>query len=173
MKKEIALQAVTDALKNINVSEDNGDNKGKWIKVYLEAVNLPEGYSWCAGWLKYRYISAANKLNEKLSDAFLKLDGWTPNWKKYAQENKIWIPSENAKINPDLIKPGYAIFFYSKDKGRIYHCGIVIKSNKDGVMTIEGNTSPGPGIEANGDGVYLKRRRWTMMITGSGFMKTY
>ena len=173
MKKEIALQAVNDAYANLNVSEQGADNSGKWIKVYLETVDLPEGYSWCAAWLKYRYLTASKKLNEKLSDNFLKLSGWCPDWQNYAQKNNIWITAGNAKINPEIIKPGYAVFYYSETKKRVYHTGIVVKVNKYGIVTIEGNTAPGSNIEANGDGVYLKRRLWKNINNNSGFMKTY
>lgn len=173
MKKEIALQAVDDAIKNLNVLEQGGDNKGKWIRVYLQTVDLPEGYAWCAAWLKFRYIQAANKLKENLSEAFLKLNGYTPSWKEYAVKNNIWITLEEAIKNPNIVKPGYGIFYYSESKERIYHCGIVIRSNKYGVITIEGNTSPGPGIEADGDGVFLKRRLFSKIPKNSGFIRMY
>lgn len=173
MKKEIALQAVEDALKNTGVTEEGGDNRGKWIKIYLQEVGLPEGYAWCAAWLKFRYVTAARKLKEQLSDEFLDLNGWTPDWQKYALKHKIWIPIEEVRKNPSLVKPGYAIFYYSKSKERVYHCGLVVRTNKFGVATVEGNTSPGTEIEANGDGVYLKRRNYNRIPNGSGFIRMY
>lgn len=173
MKKEIAIQAVKDALSNLNIQEEGGDNKGKWIKIYLDSVGLEEGNAWCAAWLKYRYVAASKTFGEKLSAGFLRLTGYTPDWHKYAVKNKIWIPAELGRINPKNILPGYAIFYYSREKGRIYHCGMVIRTSKDGIITIEGNTSPGHEIEANGDGVFMKRRLWSKLEPGSGFMKIY
>jgi len=173
MKKEIAILAADNALANVGVTESDKDNHGRAIAVYLRTVNLSEGFAWCAAFLKYRYMDAANDLNEELSDSFLKLSGYTPDWKNYAQTHNIWIPVENAKKNPELIKKGYAALFYSEQKGRIYHIGIVISSNKDGFITVEGNTSPGPGVQADGDGVYKKKRTWKMLGTEGGFMKMY
>lgn len=38
------------------------------------------------------------------------------------------------------------------------HCGIVTAVGVDTFTTVEANTSPGPGIAREGDGVYLKTR---------------
>lgn len=173
MKKEIAILAADDALANVGVTEDEKDNHGRAIKIYLQTVDLSEGFAWCAAFLKYRFIQAANELNEELSNGFMNLSGYTPDWKNYAQTNNIWLPVEKVKNNPELVKKGYVALFYSEQKGRIYHTGIVISSSKDGFITVEGNTSPGPGIEANGDGVFKKKRTWKMLGTEGGFMRTY
>lgn len=173
MKKEIAIKAADEALLNVGVEEIGKDNHGPAIKKYLETIGLEEGYAWCAAFIKFRYIDAAKDLDEELSSGFLKLSGYTPDWKNYAQTNNIWIPMAIAKKNPSLIKKGYACFFYSETRGRIYHCGIVISSNKDGFVSVEGNTSPGKGVEANGDGVYRKNRSWNSLGSGGGFMMTY
>lgn len=173
MKKEIAIKAADEALLNVGVEEIGKDNHGPAIKKYLETIGLEEGYAWCAAFIKFRYIDAAKDLDEELSSDFLKLSGYTPDWKNYAQTNNIWIPMATAKKNPSLIKKGYACFFYSETRGRIYHCGIVISSNKDGFVSVEGNTSPGKGVEANGDGVYRKNRSWNSLGSQGGFMMTY
>lgn len=173
MKKEVAILAADDALANVGVTEKGGDNKGAAIKIYLQTVGLSEGFAWCAAFLKYRFMQAANELDEELSEEFLDLSGYTPDWKNYAQKHDIWLSLEEARLNPQLIKKGYVALFYSASKKRIYHTGIVISSSKDGFITVEGNTGPGPGVEANGDGVFRKRRTWKMLGTEGGFMKTY
>ena len=173
MKKEIAILAADDALANVGVTEEQKDNHGKAIKIYLQTVGLTEGYAWCAAFLKYRFMQAANELNEELSEEFLDLTGYTPDWKIYAEKHDIWIPIEQARLNNNLIKKGYVALFYSSSKKRIYHTGIVISSSKDGFITVEGNTGPGPGVEADGDGVFKKKRTWKMLGTEGGFMKTY
>ena len=173
MQKEIALLAADEAVANVGVTENDKDNHGPAIKKYLKTVGLEEGFAWCAAFLKYRFIVAAEKLDITLSKDFLKLDGYTPNWKKYAQKHEIWTSLEDAKANPNIVKKGHVILFYSSEKGRIYHCGIVISSNESGVVTIEANTSGGPGVTANGDGVYLKRRSWTSIGLLGGFLRTY
>ena len=63
-------------------------------------------------------------------------------------------------------------YFY-KFQERIYHIGIVISSNESGVLTVEGNTSGGPGVDANGGGVFQKKRSWTSLGSQGGFIKVY
>lgn len=173
MDKQIALLAADDAVKNVGVTETDKDNHGPAIKKYLKTVGLEEGFAWCAAFLKYRFISAAEQLGLSLSKDILKLDGYTPNWEKYAKKNKIWTSIEEAKAEPSIIKKGHVVLFYSSEKERIYHCGIVISSNESGVVCVEGNTSGGPGVDANGGGVFLKRRSWTAIGKFGGFMRTY
>ena len=173
MQKEIALLAADDAVANVGVTESDKDNFGPAIKKYLASVDLEEGNAWCAAFVFYRFKSAAEKLDLTLSKDFLKLKGWTPDYKKYAQKFNIWTSVEEAKANPSLIKKGHIVLFYSSDKERIYHCGIVISSNQSGIVCVEGNSAPGPGVNANGDQVALKRRTWTHLGKLGGFMRTY
>lgn len=51
---------------------------------------------------------------------------------------------------------GDQIFFYSSDKSQISHTGLVEKVDGSKVYTIEGNTSGGSGVVANGGGVFKK-----------------
>jgi hypothetical protein len=53
------------------------------------------------------------------------------------------------------------------------HVGIVVGVNSDGsILTVEGNTSPGDVVQREGDGVWLKQRRYlnepkgTMQVKG-------
>lgn len=174
MKAEIAIKAADLAVQSIGITETEGkDNFGPMIKKYLDCVDLEEGHPWCAAFLKYMFIKSAGFLEEDLSDGFLSLDGYTPNWKNYAQKHNIWISLEEAKKNPSIIKKGYPVCFYSTTKDRIYHIGIVISSNESGVTSVEGNTSGGPGVDANGGGVFQKRRSWTAIGSEGGFIKIY
>ena len=175
MLAEIAIKAADLAVQSIGIKETAGkDNYGEMIKKYLACVNLEEGNAWCGGFLKYMYIKSAKFLEEELSDEFLQLSGYTPDWKIYAQKHNIWIPIEEAKKDPSLIKKGYAVCFYSSTKQRIYHIGIVISSNKSGIVSVEGNTSSNtPGVDANGGMVAQKRRSWTSIGSLGGFIKTY
>jgi hypothetical protein len=174
MKSEIAIKAADLAVQSIGIVEEEGkDNYGEMIKKYLASVGLKEGHPWCAGFSKYMYIKSAGFLDEELSEGFLDLDGWSPNWKQYAQKHNVWIPVDLAKKDPTLVKKGYPVCFYSAEKERIYHVGIVIASSGTGVLTVEGNTSGGPGVDANGGGVFQKKRSWTALGSQGGFIKVY
>lgn len=54
-------------------------------------------------------------------------------------------------------KPGDQIFFWDSKKTKVAHTGIVKSVDKTYVYTIEGNTSTGSGIVANGGGVCAKK----------------
>ena len=58
-------------------------------------------------------------------------------------------------------KPGDQIFFWSAEKNRIAHTGLVYKVSSTYVYTIEGNTSSAEGVEANGGGVFKKKYKLT------------
>ena len=62
---------------------------------------------------------------------------------------------------------GDQVFF--GDYGNEGHTGIVVAVNGNIITTVEGNTSGGYGVDANGDGVYLKQYNFeTTYIPGFG-----
>lgn len=64
-------------------------------------------------------------------------------------------------------KVGDQVFF--GDVGNEGHTGIVVAVDGDYITTVEGNTSGGNGVDANGDGVYMKRYNTkTQYIPGYG-----
>lgn len=66
-------------------------------------------------------------------------------------------------------KPGDQIFFYSTDKTKIAHTGLVYKVDSSKVYTVEGNTSGASGVVANGGGVAKKSYNLTYgRIAGYG-----
>lgn len=66
-------------------------------------------------------------------------------------------------------QPGDQIFYYSVDKTKIAHTGLVYKVDKTKVYTVEGNTSGASGVVANGGGVAKKSYNLTYgRIAGYG-----
>lgn len=57
----------------------------------------------------------------------------------------------------DTPEPGDQIFFYSSDKSRISHTGLVYAVDTNYVYTVEGNTSSTSGVVANGGSVEMKK----------------
>lgn len=69
----------------------------------------------------------------------------------------------------DTPQPGDQIFYYSSDKQKIAHTGIVYAVDNTYVYTVEGNTSGDSGIVANGGGVFKKKHKLTLgRIAGYG-----
>jgi len=173
MNKEIAIKAVDEALK-LDGYVEKSENWDANIKKYLECVFIDFPAPYCVGFVKFRLIKAAESLNLKLSDEFMKLNGWSPTWKTYAQKHNIFIHVSEARLKPDLIKKGYIILFHSDIKERIYHVGFVVSTTKEGCWTIEANTSnSSSGSLENGEGIFKKFRRWSALGRAGGFMKTY
>ena len=52
-----ALQVAIDEL-NAGAGEEGGNNKGPWVKKYLEPTGLPEGNSWCAAFISWCFLQA-------------------------------------------------------------------------------------------------------------------
>lgn len=173
MHKEIAIKAADLAIESIGITETDKDNHGPMIKKYLSSVGLPEGYAWCQAMIKYLFIKSAGFLNLKLSDSFLKLDGYCPTWQSYAKKHNLWLSIEDAEDDYTLVKKGYLAYFYSTEKERVYHVEIVLYANEDHVITVGGNTSSSSGLNVNGDGIYKKTRTWKSFGTNGGFFKTY
>lgn len=57
----------------------------------------------------------------------------------------------------DTPKPGDQIFFYSADKSKISHTGLVYAVDNSYVYTVEGNTSSASGVVDNGGAVSKKK----------------
>lgn len=166
----IATQAVKDAIANIGVVEVGGENRGKYVEIYLKSVGLSAGNPWCAAFVYYRLSVAAKVLGVTLSPAPPK-SGYCPDWKDWAKDHGYWLPVDTS----EKILPGDLALFYFPAKGRVAHIGIVVgrMPDSDGVYTVEGNTGPERGQEVNrdGDGVYRKEREWEEFGKYGGFIR--
>jgi len=137
----------------IGVRELTGKNDGPAIKMYNATVGLPEGYSWCAAFVKWCLIKAGYGDNVKNTNAmalsFHKTDRLI---KDYNQ-----------------LRPGDVLTLYYVKLKRIGHTGFFDRRiNSRIYRSVEGNTNEAGSRE--GDGVYVKYRsfratysfsRWT------------
>jgi cell wall-associated NlpC family hydrolase len=142
---------VIDAAKSqLNYQElGNNDTKyGKWYGLN----NQP----WCAMFVSWCFaqadlselVAASTKKGFASCDAGLK-------W--FAKRNKL-IPVGQAQ-------PGDIVFFQFDADAQPDHVGIVIKNDgKKYLWCIEGNTSGGKGSQSNGDGVYTKKRAYSLVM---------
>ena len=142
---------IDNATNELNYQETgNNDNKyGKWYGLN----NQP----WCAMFVSWCFaqadlsqlVAAQTKKGFASCDAGLK-------W--FAKRNKL-IPVGQAQ-------PGDVVFFQFDNDAEPDHVGIVIKNwkRKNILVTIEGNTSSNKGSQSNGDGVYLKKRAYSLVM---------
>jgi CHAP domain len=166
----IGRAAASGALANVGVTEEGGDNRGRWVEAYQASVGIPAGSPWCAAFVRFRFEQAADKLDLELPAAFPD-SGWVPAYVSWAKRSGFWVPAKDA----DQIQKGDLACFWFPAKGRCAHIGIVVAPpNEDGIFqTVEGNTGPDRGteVERDGDGVYLKRRRISHLGARGGFIR--
>lgn len=112
------ITPLTVAQSQIGLGEIGGNNKGKYIKKYL---NGQEGLPWCAGFISY----CLKKANVDF---------------KYTLRAKDFLKIGKPVTNPQA---GDLIVFTRKGGG---HIGIIEKVTKDKIITIEGNTGKYPSV---------------------------
>ena len=132
--------------------QETGNNDTKYGKWY-GLNNQP----WCAMFVSWCFaqadlselVAAQTKKGFASCDAGLK-------W--FAKRNKL-IPVGQAQ-------PGDVVFFQFDDDAQPDHVGIVIKNwKRRGILlTVEGNTSADKGSQSNGDGVYVKKRAYSLAM---------
>jgi hypothetical protein len=143
---------VIDAAKGELGYQETGNNNTKYGKWY-GLNNQP----WCAMFVSWCFaeanlsqlIAAQTKKGFASCDAGLK-------W--FAKRGKI-VPVGQAK-------PGDIAFFQFDDDAQADHVGIVVKNDgKKFLWCIEGNTSGDTkGSQSNGDGVYTKKRAYSLIM---------
>jgi hypothetical protein len=163
----IALRAALEAEMNVGVREV-GNNGGKWVALYLKAVNLLIGNPWCLAFLVFRLLDAASDLKKKLPSDVPRT-GYTPTFANWAKQNGLWTPVSAARLYYGHVQRGDFAFFYRSAMGRISHVGVVLEVHSWGVVTVEGNTNQAGSRE--GDGVYKKSRTWADLGAKGGFVR--
>jgi hypothetical protein len=167
----IAKRAAADALANVGVTEQGGNNRGKYVETYLAAVDLDPGDPWCAAFCRFRFEQAAKVLGLTLPASFPD-SGYCPDFSAWGKGRKFWLPVSSS-VSRDELAVGDLCLFWFASKGRHAHIGIVVEVHPWGCYTVEGNTGPevGDGVNRDGDGVYKKRRDWSEFGTSGGFVR--
>ena len=130
-------------------------NAGDWLGTY--------SYAWCASFVSWSLYQSrcTDQASYKYACRFNKGDT-SCIWKEYSCT--AWV-SQLSNYTSYYKKSAYRggsytpiygdIIFFKNSKGPC-HVGIVVYVSGGRVYTIEGNTSSGTGLEANGGGVYFK-----------------
>lgn len=138
-KKELGYyEKKTNAMlesKTSNIGDNNYTKYGKAMGC--------NGYPWCDAFVDWCFVKTFGK--EMATKMLYGLSNYTPQSAQNFKKNK-------AYTNKPSI--GCAIFF--KNSKRICHTGIVTDIVGNMIYTIEGNTSAGPNVIANGGSVCLK-----------------
>lgn len=147
--RERALLIAHEFADVLKVREEGGNNRGPWVKKFLNSVGLGEGFAWCAAFCNFCLRSAGvprASLPEHPASVF--------GWRQWA--------AENGRLTPDPDR-GDLFFWLDGDHG---HIGFFV--GYDGVagrfVSLEGNSGPDGGRD--GDGCYRKTRN-EELLSGS------
>ncbi len=121
---------------------------GNFTKYWKALSNGMQGQPWCQCFVDWCFMQAFGtvKAKELLCGSGKIWCFYTPTAAEYFKTAKQWITKDP--------KAGDIIYF--KNSSRIHHVGIVEKVVGGTVYTIEGNTSGGSAVIANGGGVCRK-----------------
>lgn len=144
-KGERVLLAASVLVNDFKVSEQGGNNRGPWVKLFLNGVKLNEGYAWCAAFIEF-CCDIANVDEGPDDRPAAAVISWV-NWAK---------PKKRIKTKPTR---GDLTYWLNKDGTG--HIAIVAGVTTSGsVITYEGNTGPGEtGSQRDGDGAYKRTRK--------------
>jgi hypothetical protein len=128
-----ALYFAIEELK-AGAGEIGGNNKGKWVKKYLQPTGLAEGNSWCAAFISWCFLQAAD--GDKTKMPFKYTAGARNIYNQFKANGRHF-----EDDNPDFIpQPGDIVAWWrvSKPSG-LGHIGIVHHFEDGFIYTIEGN----------------------------------
>jgi hypothetical protein len=121
---------------NAGACEENGNNRGRWVKKYLAPAGLPEGNSWCASFVSWCYLQACGGNRSAMPFAYC--PGARALLQEFKDEGMGYPPNSGYEPKPGDI----VVWWREKLEGWLGHVGIVYHL-KDGMLyTIEGNRSP-------------------------------
>lgn len=130
--------------KTLNAGSNNYTKYGRDMhKIYQSVMDFPA--PWCDAFVDWCFQKAYGISTAK---SFLGGDfnDYTPSSAQLYKNKGAWY--KEPKIGDQI--------FFTNGK-RIYHTGIVYNVDKRYVYTVEGNTSGGSGVVANGGGVFEKK----------------
>lgn len=140
---------ISIALAEVGTREIGKNNYGPGPKKYLAACGLPEGYAYCACFVKWVHLQAGIKT---------KGTAWSPSWS--VGPEVYYKRNQSTQSVAELVEAGDVFTLYYTHLKRVGHVGLINIANDpradDWYYTIEGNTN-GEGSR-EGDGVHKRRR---------------
>lgn len=133
--------------KSNNNLDDKLKNAGSnnYTKYWRDIAPSMQGQSWCNAFVNWCF----NRAYGNKAKSMLCCTAWsfyTPTSASYFKKAGRWY---TKPIKGDII--------YFKNSTRIFHIGIVYDVDSNYVYTVEGNTSGGSSVVANGGGVFKKK----------------
>ena len=116
--------------------EIGGDNRGKWVRKYLEPAGLGEGESWCASFVSWCFLASCGMDESRMP--FPYCPGARELLRQFKKRDMARPPDSGYEPQPGDI----VVWWRERLDGWKGHAGLVHQL-KDGMLyTIEGNKSP-------------------------------
>jgi hypothetical protein len=130
-----ALEVAIGELK-AGACEEGGNNRGPWVRKYLEPTGQPEGNSWCASFVSWCFLQACS--GDRNAMPFAYSPGARDLLRQFKNKRMAYEPNRGYQPQPgDLV-----VWWRERLEGWQGHVGLVHQF-KDGMLyTIEGNKSP-------------------------------
>ena len=166
---------IHEAKRWVGVTEIGGNNRGQLIEMFQRAVGgVANGQPWCMDFVQYCIavvddIFAVGFGAESARSAL------------FRSEHCLTVWNHSQELRLDKPKPGSLCIWQRHKDGKPTaqgHVGVVVGVNSDGtLLTVEGNTSAEDGVQREGDGVWLKHRRYLDENAGTmrvkGFLRVW
>jgi hypothetical protein len=120
-------------------------NCGPRVETYLKSSGNRRGEPWCGAFVTWCLKQVGLKVPAGA--------GAARNW--FPTAKVIYTRGRSLRAPP---RQGDCVGYYYANLGRIGHVGFVDRWGDDFVVTVEGNTGGGNGVNRNGDGVHRMRR---------------
>ena len=117
---------------NNGAGEEGGNNKGPWVRKYLQPAGLPEGNSWCAAFISWCFLQAAG--GDKRNMPFRYTAGARNIYNQPKQKSLIY------DANRILPLPGDIVTWWRVSMSSGFGHIAIVHHYKDGFLyTLEGN----------------------------------
>ena len=126
-------------------SKTKNAGRGNYTKYWRDLKPSFQGEPWCQCFVNWCFVQVYGKTNAKRLLHQDEFDYYTPTCAQAFKDAGRWFNTP---------KVGDVVYF--KNSTRIHHVGIVVTVATGSITTIEGNTSIGKQVIANGGGVWSK-----------------
>ncbi|HKZ66365.1 MAG TPA: peptidoglycan-binding protein [Chitinophagaceae bacterium] len=126
-----ALQFAIEEL-NAGAGEEGGNNKGPWVKKYLQPSGLSEGNSWCAAFISWCFLQAAG--GDKKNMPFKYSAGARNIYNQLKQKGVVYDATKTQPL------PGDIVTWWRVSMASGFGHIAIVHHYKDGFLyTLEGN----------------------------------
>lgn len=168
---------IHEAKRWVGVTEVGGNNRGQLVELFQKSVDGRAcGEPWCMAFTQFCISTVDHAISALFSDA-----ASCDRSLLYRSKHCLTVWNKSKELRLDKPKPGSLCIWQRHRDGKPTaqgHVGVIVGVNSDGtLLTVEGNTSSEEGVQREGDGVWLKHRRYLDASGGSmrlkGFLRVW